>query len=34
VSLLIGAEVNEQIWSMRHGDRQGDRRDDEPTLVA
>jgi membrane protein len=30
VSLLIGAEVNEQIWSMRHADR----RDDDPTLVA
>lgn len=30
VSLLIGAEVNEQIWSMRHGDQ----RDDAPTLVA
>lgn len=29
VSLLIGAEVNEQIWSMRQR-----RRDDDPTLVA
>lgn len=34
VSLLIGAEVNEQIYAMRHARRRPGGRDDDPTLVA
>jgi membrane protein len=34
VALLIGAEVNEQIFSMRQAARARRARDDDPTLVA